>query len=171
MIDAGRIPAGLFDRVEGDWAAIDAAGPVAHYAVLRGPCYVGLATLAGGCGGWFDGAILLLEDGRALTERDVLRVNVQRIGDNQRGHFASLPSESVTFCVGVVVSAPGGRARAAKREAVEAAEEETGVGGSGDGCVDRDGGDHRHAEHVGERRGRRAQRSSTITEVHLVHRR
>lgn len=74
VIDAGRIPAGPFDRAVGDWAAIDAAGPVEHYAVLRGPCYVGLATLTAGCGGWFDGAILVLEDGRALTERDVTDV-------------------------------------------------------------------------------------------------
>ena len=42
--------------------------------MLRGPSYVGLATLAAGCGGWFDGTILVLEDGRALTERDVINV-------------------------------------------------------------------------------------------------
>src|SRR4051812_30317113 len=74
VIDAGRIPTGPFDRVDGDWAAFDAAGSVEHYAVLRGPCYVGLATLTAGCGGWFDGAILVLEDGRALTEWDVADV-------------------------------------------------------------------------------------------------
>jgi len=74
VIDAGRIPTGPFDRAQGDWTALDAAGLVDHYAVLRGPCYVGLATLTAGCGGWFDGAILVLEDGRALTDRDVTDV-------------------------------------------------------------------------------------------------
>ena len=74
VIDAGRIPPGTFERAHGDWAAIDAAGPVEHYAVLRGPCYVSLATLTVGFGGWFDGAILVHEEGRALTERDVTEV-------------------------------------------------------------------------------------------------
>lgn len=74
MIGAGRIPTGPFDRAQGGWTDIDAGGPVEHYAVLRGPCYVGLATVTAGCGGWFDGAILMLEDGRALTERDVTDV-------------------------------------------------------------------------------------------------
>lgn len=33
---------------------------------------------------------------------------------------------------------------------MEAGEEETGVSGSGGGCIDRDGGDHRHAEDIGD---------------------
>jgi hypothetical protein len=74
VIDAGRIPTGPFDSALGDWAAVDGAGPVEHYAVLRGPCYVGLATLNARYAGWVDGAIVVLEDGRALTERDVTDV-------------------------------------------------------------------------------------------------
>lgn len=55
--------------------AVDAAGPVEHYVVLRGPSYVGLATLTAGLRpGLFDGAILVLEEGRALSECDVTDV-------------------------------------------------------------------------------------------------
>ncbi len=74
VIDAGRIPAGPFDRTDATLGKGDGVGPVEHYAVLRGPCYVGLATLTAAGGGWFDGAIVVLEDGRALTERDVTDV-------------------------------------------------------------------------------------------------
>src|SRR5205823_79048 len=49
-------------------------GPVEHFVVLRGPCYVGLATLTAVGGRQFGGAIVVLEDGRALTERDVTDV-------------------------------------------------------------------------------------------------
>jgi hypothetical protein len=74
VIDAGRFPAGPYVRTDATLGKGDGVGPVQHHAVLRGPCYVDLATLTAAGGGWFDGAIVVLEDGRALTERDVTGV-------------------------------------------------------------------------------------------------
>lgn len=74
VIDAGRIPTAPFDRADATLGKGDGVGPVEHYAVLRGPCYVGLATLTATGGGWCDGTILVHEDGRALAERDVTDV-------------------------------------------------------------------------------------------------
>ena len=73
MVDAGRIPAGPFDRVTPGWSVVEADGPVEHYVVLRGPCYVALSTLLT-AGRRFDGVILMIEPGRALSERDVTDV-------------------------------------------------------------------------------------------------
>ena len=44
-----------------------------HYVVLRGPCYVALASLLA-APGRPDGVILVAEDGRSLTARDVTEV-------------------------------------------------------------------------------------------------
>jgi hypothetical protein len=71
VTDAGRFPAGPFDRTDATLGKGDGVGPVEHYAVLRGPCYLGLATLTAAGSGWFDGAIVVQEEGRALSERDV----------------------------------------------------------------------------------------------------
>lgn len=48
------------------------------------------------------------------------------------------------------VGGAGERGEAAQREAVETGEEEASVGGSGDGCVERNGRHNGHAEHVGD---------------------
>jgi hypothetical protein len=45
-----------------------------RYAVLRGPCYVALASLLTVPGGPPDGVILVIEQGRALTAKDVTGV-------------------------------------------------------------------------------------------------
>lgn len=52
-------------RATDGWAGVDGAGPVEHYAVLRGPL---LRQPLIGAGGWFDGVIALLEHGRSPTE-------------------------------------------------------------------------------------------------------
>lgn len=45
-----------------------------RYVVLRGPCYVALASLLAAPQGRVDGIILVAEDGRSLTARDVTEV-------------------------------------------------------------------------------------------------
>ena len=53
-------PAGEIDPLPGE-----------HYAVLRGPCYVALASLLSSLGPRIDGVVLVAEDGRSLTAADV----------------------------------------------------------------------------------------------------
>lgn len=50
------------------------AGHGDHYVVLRGPCYVALATLLAADAPRPDGIILVAEEGRSLTARDVSEV-------------------------------------------------------------------------------------------------
>jgi hypothetical protein len=78
VVDAGRTPSGR--PVEGHGGgsagplrAADGAGPLERYAVLRGPCYVALATLLTATQR-FDGVIVVAEPGRSLTGRDVTDV-------------------------------------------------------------------------------------------------
>lgn len=49
-------------------------GPCEHYVVLRGPCYVALATMLASGERSPDGIILVAEDGRSLTAGDVSEV-------------------------------------------------------------------------------------------------
>ncbi|MGH9040063.1 MAG: hypothetical protein ACRDZ3_07520 [Acidimicrobiia bacterium] len=63
VLDAGRLCA--HDHLP---------GPV--YVVLRGPCYLGLRELVLGAWPPPDGVILVMEDGRSLTDRDVADVLV-----------------------------------------------------------------------------------------------
>lgn len=53
-------------------AALDRGGP--RYAVVRGPCYLSLATLVSHRDVQLDGVILLTEVGRALSQSDVSAV-------------------------------------------------------------------------------------------------
>lgn len=70
VIDGGRIPNGPFDEDTTPPVAIDG---LERYAVLRGPCYVALSSLLV-TGRRFDGVVLLVEPGRALSEGDVADV-------------------------------------------------------------------------------------------------
>lgn len=75
VVDAGRTasrPAEDARTPDSDPSAA-ATGPVEHYAVLRGPCYVALTTLVTS-GLRYDGIIVVEEPGRALSERDVTDV-------------------------------------------------------------------------------------------------
>lgn len=63
VVDAGRLGSGD-----------PAPGEAEHYVVLRGPCYVALATLVASDGPRPHGIILVAEDGRSLTARDVEEV-------------------------------------------------------------------------------------------------
>lgn len=63
VVDAGRLGSGH-----------PAVGEAEHYVVLRGPCYVALATLVASDGPRPHGIILVAEDGRSLTARDVEEV-------------------------------------------------------------------------------------------------
>lgn len=75
VVDAGRTasrPPEDARTPDSDLSAA-ATGPVEHYAVLRGPCYVALTTLVTS-GVRYDGIIVIEEPGRALSERDVTDV-------------------------------------------------------------------------------------------------
>jgi hypothetical protein len=67
VVDAGRLASE---------AAVEAprAGERRRYVVLRGPCYVALATILAAGEPTPDGIILVSEPGRALSERDVAEV-------------------------------------------------------------------------------------------------
>ncbi len=67
VVDGG---AGHLQPSSGSLTAADGE----RYAVLRGPCYVALASLLTASGGQPDGVILVLEQGRALTAKDVIGV-------------------------------------------------------------------------------------------------
>ena len=71
VIDAGRLNTGLESLPD---AAATHVGETARYVVLRGPCYVALATIIAAGGPDFDGLIVLTEPGRALSERDATEV-------------------------------------------------------------------------------------------------
>lgn len=64
VIDAGTVDANT-DRLVDDGAC---------YAVLRGPCYLALATLVSSRHHRFDGVILVAEPGRALSAADASEV-------------------------------------------------------------------------------------------------
>ena len=71
IIDGGRLPqAQVGDRRIAPGGEIDPL-PGEHYAVLRGPCYVALASLLSSLGPRIDGVVLVAEDGRSLTAADV----------------------------------------------------------------------------------------------------
>ncbi len=71
VIDGGRLPqAQVGDRRIAPAGEIDPL-PGKHYAVLRGPCYVALASLLSSLGPRIDGVVLVAEDGRSLTAADV----------------------------------------------------------------------------------------------------
>ncbi len=67
VVDGG---AGHLQPSSGSLTAADGE----RYAVLRGPCYVALASLLTAPGGPPDGVILVIEQGRALTAKDVTGV-------------------------------------------------------------------------------------------------
>lgn len=46
----------------------------ARYAVVRGPCYLALATLVAQTDLGFDGVVLVAEEGRSLSTRDVVEI-------------------------------------------------------------------------------------------------
>jgi hypothetical protein len=68
-----RPEAVVIDAGSGHSAQERAAGEE-HYVVLRGPCYVALATVLAAPPGRVDGIILVAEAGRSLTARDVTEV-------------------------------------------------------------------------------------------------
>ena len=71
VIDGGRLhQAGVGDRTVAPAGEIDPL-PGEHYAVLRGPCYVALASLLSSLGPRIDGVVLVTEDGRSLSAADV----------------------------------------------------------------------------------------------------
>lgn len=63
VIDAGTIASA---RTDGDGDA--------RYAVVRGPCYLSLATLVAETDLPFDGIVLVAEEGRSLSTRDVVEI-------------------------------------------------------------------------------------------------
>jgi hypothetical protein len=63
VVDAGTSPLVAGDDYQGE-----------HYAVLRGPCYLALASLVAAPGPPPDGVILVVEPGRSLTATDVTEV-------------------------------------------------------------------------------------------------
>ena len=71
IVDGGRLP----QSRPGDRSVAPAGDivplPGEHYAVLRGPCYVALASLLSSLGPRIDGVVLVSEDGRSLTAADV----------------------------------------------------------------------------------------------------
>jgi hypothetical protein len=74
VIDGGRTPTGPFDDPQEPLSGpVTTGGTVERFAVLRGPCYVALATLLT-TGGRFDGVILVTETGRSLSDCDVTDV-------------------------------------------------------------------------------------------------
>lgn len=73
VIDAGTSLAGFSSREPADAMAPE-SGPGERYVVLRGPCYVALATLLASPGPPPDGIIVVAEPGRSLTARDVTDV-------------------------------------------------------------------------------------------------
>ena len=68
--DTVVIDGGLHDGA-GEWLSEEQGE---RYVVLRGPCYVALATLLGSTARRPDGIILVAEEGRSLTARDVAEV-------------------------------------------------------------------------------------------------
>jgi len=73
VIDGGRAPVRPSDRQEPSGGPADPQDGVERYAVLRGPCYVALATLVTS-GVAYDGVIVVTEPNRSLSERDVTDV-------------------------------------------------------------------------------------------------
>jgi hypothetical protein len=67
VVDAGRLATE---------ATVEAprTGETRRYVVLRGPCYVALATILAAGGPTPDGIIVVSEPGRALSERDVAEI-------------------------------------------------------------------------------------------------
>jgi hypothetical protein len=63
VVDAGTSPPVAAEDRQGE-----------HYAVLRGPCYLALASLVAAPGPPPDGVILVAEPGRSLTATDVTEV-------------------------------------------------------------------------------------------------
>lgn len=68
--DTVVIDGGLHDGA-GEWLSEEQGE---RYVVLRGPCYVALATLVGSSARRPNGIILVAEDGRSLSARDVAEV-------------------------------------------------------------------------------------------------
>jgi len=69
VIDCGRLPNGPFDG-ESSTQLLERAE---RYVVLRGPCYIALTSVLA-TGTRFDGVILVVEPGRALSDHDVTDV-------------------------------------------------------------------------------------------------
>jgi hypothetical protein len=68
VVDRGRLEQRAAEEPE-DGRCVSTE-PV-RYVVLRGPCYVALATLLAAPARRFDGVIVVAEDGRSLTTKDV----------------------------------------------------------------------------------------------------
>jgi hypothetical protein len=103
VVDAGRTPSSPVDGHDGGSAgplrAADGAGPLERYAVLRGPCYVALATLVAATER-FDGVIVVAEPGRSLTGRDVTDV----LGIPVVATISADPSVARTIDAGLLLS-------------------------------------------------------------------
>lgn len=128
VIDAGTVAANA-DRLVDDGVC---------YAVLRGPCYLALATLVSSRHHRFDGVILVAEPGRALSAADAsevlglrvvatvpVRSRIARLID--AGLLAGRPSEvsglqqvrdALVYGRELAAAAPGGRATGAGRATI-----------------------------------------------------
>jgi hypothetical protein len=81
-------------------AAAPGAGETRRYVVLRGPCYVALATILATAGPPPDGLVLVMEPGRALSERDVSDV----LGIPVAATIAIDPAVARTIDAGILTS-------------------------------------------------------------------